>query len=320
MPADDSGRLLIWPTISPRGHRPPRPAFYLTWPSWERYRMRNLGENPLYEGFSPIFIDEPEGFAQSLALLVEASSDGTFGGLSAPFFEAGSFGIRQAIVSFGRTQFRPLPRDRAFRQEGARQEGARQDGGSRQDGVFPYEGASRREVSSSEVGGTPEVEGFRREVSSTGVGGAQEFGESQEFGDSRQVGDSGCEGAFRQEEPSSRKGRSRSSGAPPHLLLALWSSSDSSAMEAKELLRKAVSSRAAMLAAMTGEAAPRFPDCRTIDSLAASLGDLEPASAPPMGVPLAASGPVSAAWLELARPVLQLGDLLWSPRGEALKF
>ncbi|MDR2455981.1 MAG: hypothetical protein LBE49_05235 [Deltaproteobacteria bacterium] len=99
MPGDASGRLIIWPTISPRGHKPPRPAFYLTWTGWERYRTSVLGESPLCGGFSPIFIEAPEGFYESLVLLTEASFDGGLQSLQTPFFDPAAEGIRQEILA-----------------------------------------------------------------------------------------------------------------------------------------------------------------------------------------------------------------------------
>jgi hypothetical protein len=99
MPGDPSGRLIIWPTISPRGHKPPRPAFFLTWAGWERYRTEVLGESPLCRDFSPIFIEAPEGFYESLVMMTEASFDGGLKSLETPFFDPGADGIRREILA-----------------------------------------------------------------------------------------------------------------------------------------------------------------------------------------------------------------------------
>jgi hypothetical protein len=61
-PDDPPGRLLLWPTISPRGHTPPETTHYVTWPGWERHRVVNLGEAESYEGFVPLFVEEPPDF------------------------------------------------------------------------------------------------------------------------------------------------------------------------------------------------------------------------------------------------------------------
>jgi hypothetical protein len=100
MPADEPGRLLLWPSISPQGHTLPRPAYYLSWPGWEKHRLTCLDEKPVYEGFTPIFIDEPENFSQSLAQLREATRDDGIRSFRTPFYEQDYPELRAAILSY----------------------------------------------------------------------------------------------------------------------------------------------------------------------------------------------------------------------------
>ena len=216
MPVDDPGRLLIWPTISPRGHRLPRPAYYLTWPGWERHRVSFLSESPVYEGFSLIFIDEPANFAESLAQLEEATLDDGIKSFRTPFFETDYLEIKAAILS---GESAPKP-----------------SGGVTPNWISPY------------------------------------------------------------------------------LLVALWSTSESTHLEAKVLLDKALASRREMLTTMRGEDAPSLSDCAISGGLSSSLGQAKPSDSeiPP---PSIVSASLALAWLELAKPILKQGDLLWSPRG-----
>ncbi|MDR1607180.1 MAG: hypothetical protein LBT38_02060 [Deltaproteobacteria bacterium] len=67
-------RLWAWPTIS-GSLTPPEPALYLTWPAWEDYRHKELGEidDPLMTAF---FLPEPPNFRLSVAQLVALSQEG----------------------------------------------------------------------------------------------------------------------------------------------------------------------------------------------------------------------------------------------------
>jgi hypothetical protein len=97
-----AGRLWLWPTLSPRGRRPPGPAWYLTWPGWERHRTLRLGESPRYPDLSPWAVEEPEGFSAALAALAEAAQDGVLAPSGPPFAPPGAWGLRRAIESGGR--------------------------------------------------------------------------------------------------------------------------------------------------------------------------------------------------------------------------
>ncbi|MDR1658274.1 MAG: hypothetical protein LBT47_12100 [Deltaproteobacteria bacterium] len=74
-PDSRAGRLLIWPVISPENIRLSEPAHYVTWPGWEEYRMRRLGQNPPPSWLTPVYVNEPSGFIGSLTALLEAASD-----------------------------------------------------------------------------------------------------------------------------------------------------------------------------------------------------------------------------------------------------
>ncbi|MDR2443403.1 MAG: hypothetical protein LBE31_07785 [Deltaproteobacteria bacterium] len=69
-----TGRLIIFPAISPENLNLSEPAFYLTWRAWEDFRIRVLGQSPP-KSLSPLEIEEPIGFAKALATLIESAKD-----------------------------------------------------------------------------------------------------------------------------------------------------------------------------------------------------------------------------------------------------
>jgi hypothetical protein len=91
-------RLWLWPTISPRGLKPPEPALYLTWPGWERHRTLKLGQAASYPDLAGVEIGEPAGFGGALAALAEAALDGGRPDASPPFSDHGALSIRQALL------------------------------------------------------------------------------------------------------------------------------------------------------------------------------------------------------------------------------
>ena len=97
MPANGAGRLIMWPSISPHGHLPPRPAYYVTWPGWERYRTEYLGQSATYDCFTPIVIDEPANFFSSMALVKQLLEEGVRDIPPESFLPPHSFGLGDAI-------------------------------------------------------------------------------------------------------------------------------------------------------------------------------------------------------------------------------
>jgi hypothetical protein len=74
--ASPTGRTLVFPDVSPEGLQPPRPAYYLSWPAWEAFRVQRLGQAPPAEDLAPLLTDEPPNFAASLSALMTAAEDG----------------------------------------------------------------------------------------------------------------------------------------------------------------------------------------------------------------------------------------------------
>ncbi|MDR2387191.1 MAG: hypothetical protein LBE80_06350 [Deltaproteobacteria bacterium] len=73
LPPGPKGRLFVWPNISPDQLKAPRPCHYLTWPAWEIYRRKDLGQPAKFENFYPLEIEDPPAFQASLKTLLEAS-------------------------------------------------------------------------------------------------------------------------------------------------------------------------------------------------------------------------------------------------------
>jgi hypothetical protein len=91
--------------ISPRGFEPAAPAWYLSWPAWEAFRIERLGQAPPPEGLSPLMIGSPEGFAASLAQLLRSASDAPAAVSGPPLAGFGDQGrLRRALLSGGRAE------------------------------------------------------------------------------------------------------------------------------------------------------------------------------------------------------------------------
>ncbi|MDR1295995.1 MAG: hypothetical protein LBO05_01205 [Deltaproteobacteria bacterium] len=73
------GRLIAVPFVSPEGLGHPGPVFYLTWPSWESFRLDVLGQQKDAPGFAALTVPDPPGFQESfrgsLALLRDRGGD-----------------------------------------------------------------------------------------------------------------------------------------------------------------------------------------------------------------------------------------------------
>jgi hypothetical protein len=82
-PVGSFGRTFIFPDVSPdafaasKDATPTGPVLYLSWPAWENFRLRRLGQSPPTEGLTPIMTADPPNFAASLAAMLEAAQDGT---------------------------------------------------------------------------------------------------------------------------------------------------------------------------------------------------------------------------------------------------
>jgi hypothetical protein len=98
----DEDRIVIWPTLSPRGHDYHGLAHYLTWPGWERFRVEKLGEAETGGSLIPLHIDEPEGFPAALAALAEAARDAASPSSRPPLFDVQTGALRGEILAGGR--------------------------------------------------------------------------------------------------------------------------------------------------------------------------------------------------------------------------
>ncbi|MDR0622586.1 MAG: hypothetical protein LBJ61_12045 [Deltaproteobacteria bacterium] len=73
LPPAPKGRLFVWPNVCPEGLRPPLPCHYLTWPSWECFRLNDLGLSPATESIIPIELEDPPAFSASLRSLLDSA-------------------------------------------------------------------------------------------------------------------------------------------------------------------------------------------------------------------------------------------------------
>ena len=76
LPPAPKGRLFVWPYVSPEGLRPPLPCHYLTWPSWECFRLKDLGLSPATESLKPFELEDPPAFRASLKSLLDSAGYG----------------------------------------------------------------------------------------------------------------------------------------------------------------------------------------------------------------------------------------------------
>ncbi|MDR2141682.1 MAG: hypothetical protein LBR11_07840 [Deltaproteobacteria bacterium] len=89
-------RLWAWPAVSGQ-LSPPEPAFYLSWPAWEKFLTTELREER-HPWLTPVFLPEPVNFLASLRSLLALAQEGGPASPAIPFFSPETAQIRSALA------------------------------------------------------------------------------------------------------------------------------------------------------------------------------------------------------------------------------